>query len=80
MEKKASRKQINDNKLSYRQGQWNFETGRSCSINSLAGLREELIAIEELYKEYGFGWISFEITWDVKREETWRKKKSITKD
>lgn len=71
---RAIRKEINDAKLSLRQGQWSYTSGQGSAINHLADLKELLRAIEELYEEYGFGWINFDITWDTKDSKIWTKK------
>ena len=42
-------------------------------------MREELIAIEELYKEYGFGWIEFKNNLGCKKRRNLEEEKKYTK-
>ena len=71
---RAIRKEIDGHKISLREGQWIYSSGSSQAINHLADLKELLKAIEEVYEEYGFGWITFDITWEAKDSKIWTKK------
>lgn len=71
---KTIRKEIDSHKISLREGQWGYTSGSSRAINHLADLKELLIAIEEVYEEYGFGWIDIDITWEAKDSKIWTKK------